>query len=115
MSEQAENNLTAMFAAAESSLPAVGADDKFTADVMEKTEAIKRKLVLQRAVLALGLALLSIPLEDAVLTLSGFLMTSIVEMDEGLVAELLAPVNTVGGLLTVILLALRVAHKHFLK
>ena len=61
--------------------------------------------------MGIALALIAVPLEDFVLGITHFLLLTLVELDNTLIADLLAPVNSVGSLLSLILLTLRIAHK----
>jgi len=87
------------------------AGDAFTSEVMSRADKLKRKVIIRRILVGIAFALMAIPLEDFVLVLTQFLILSLVELDNNLVAELLAPVNSVGGLLSFVLLTLRIAHK----
>jgi hypothetical protein len=94
---------------ADSDLALVG--DNFTAEVMSHADPLKRRRIIRRVMLGFVVALIAIPLEDIGLALARFLLSSLVEIDDSLAAELLAPVNSVGSLLSFVLLSLRVAHK----
>jgi len=87
------------------------AGDSFTADVMSQADRLKRRLIIRRILVGLVFSLIAIPLEDFVLAFSQFLLMSLVELEDSLAAQLLAPVNSVAGLLSFFLLALRIAHK----
>ncbi len=87
------------------------AGDDFTTEVMSHADRLKRRRIVRRVLLGIVFALIAIPLEDFGLALARFLLTSLVEIDDSLAAELLAPVNSVGSLLSFVLLSLRVAHK----
>lgn len=65
----------------------------------------------RRACFALGLALLLAPVQDVALDLSAVLLTRLVEIENRLAAELLAPINTVGGIVSLSLLGIRLAHR----
>lgn len=102
-----DDSLQQMFAHANLQL----AGDTFTTEVMSQVDKLKRRVIIRRVLLGLTIALITIPLEDFVLGLSHFLLLTLVELDNTLVAELLAPVNSVASLLSLILLTLRIAHK----
>ena len=102
-----DDELQALFAAADEDLD--GQD--FSREVMAGTERLRRRRIARRASVALGLSLLAMPMQDVALAVSQMLIVSLVELEGGLVAELLAPINSVGGLLSAVLLLLRLAHK----
>jgi hypothetical protein len=87
------------------------AGDNFTTEVMSHADRLKRRRLIRRVLLGFAFALIAIPLEDIGLVLAQFLLSSLVEIDDSLAAELLAPINSVGSLLSFVLLSLRVAHK----
>ena len=87
------------------------AGEAFTSGVMTRTDTLKRKVIVRRICVGLLLALLGIPLQDFALALTQVLVISLIELDNQLVAQLLAPVNSVGSLLLIVLFGLRVVHK----
>lgn len=102
-----DNSLQQMFAQSNQEL----AGDAFTTEVMSRVDKLKYRVIVRRVLLGLAFALITIPLEDVVLGLTHFLLLTLVELDNSLVADLLAPVNSVASLLSLILLTLRIAHK----
>ncbi len=102
-----QNSLQQMFADADLRLT----EDNFTTEVMSHAGRLKRRRIIRRVLLGFVFALIAIPLQDYGLALAQFLLSSLVEVDDSLAAELLAPVNSVGSLLSFVLLSLRVAHK----
>ncbi|MFQ5982002.1 MAG: hypothetical protein ACE5KS_01375 [Woeseiaceae bacterium] len=99
--------LQAVFASAGQDLTG----DEFTAQVMSQTDKLKRRRIIRRIGLGLVLALLGIPLQDYGLALTQVLVMSLVDLDNLLLAQILAPVNSVATLLSLVLLGLRIAHK----
>ena len=85
--------------------------EQFTGEVMVRTDRAKRWIVARRIVLGVLLGLLAIPLENFALAFAHILAVTLIDLEHGLAAQLLAPLNTVGSLLSVILLGLRIAHK----
>ena len=85
--------------------------EEFTGEVMVQTDRAKRQKIARRIALGALLGLLAIPLEDFALASAHVLAVTLIDLEAGLAAQLLAPVNTVGSLLSVILLGLRIAHK----
>lgn len=102
-----DQELQALFAAAKEDLD--GRD--FSREVRTGTQRLRRRRIARRASVALGLSLLAMPMQDVALAVSQLMIVSLVELEAGLVAELLAPINSVGGLLSAVLLVLRLAHK----
>ena len=84
---------------------------EFTTRVMSGADKLKRRAVARRILLGLGLALIGIQLQDYALALSQILVLSVVALDDLLLAQILAPVNTVGSLLSLVVLGLRIVHK----
>ena len=108
MSEQnPDSSLQQMFAYSNQEL----AEDSFTTDVMSQVDKLKYRVIARRILLGIAFALITIPLDDIVLELTHFLLQTLVELDNSLIADLLAPVNSVASLLSVILLTMRIAHK----
>ncbi|MGI9327055.1 MAG: hypothetical protein ACR2PZ_17690 [Pseudomonadales bacterium] len=103
--------LQACFAQAETELPA----QDFAETVMRRVEQHKRRKLYRRLVLGLALALLLPPLRDLGLVLTQVLMVTIVELDNALVGQLLAPINSVGGLLSLVLLGLKLMHMRWFR
>ena len=87
------------------------AGEDFAGQVMSQTDAIRRKKIIMRICIGLILSLLGIPLQDFALATTQVLGVSLFELDSRLLAQVLAPVNSVGSLLSVVLLGLRVIHK----
>jgi hypothetical protein len=85
--------------------------EQFTGEVMVRTDRAKRWIVARRVALGILLGLLAIPMENFALAFAHVLAVTLIDLEHGLVAQLLAPVNTVGSLLSVVLLGLRIVHK----
>ncbi len=107
----ADPRLQTLFAEAQQEL----VDDAFTDLVMEQTGNFKHRKtavrISQGLVLVLALALLAIPLQDAGMALTQVLLMSLIELEDGPLNQLLAPANSIGGLLSTVLLGLRLIHK----
>jgi hypothetical protein len=99
--------LAAVFDAAQADLP----EGAFVERVMHGVDVLHRRAVAQRVGMGLLFSLLAMPLQDMVIPLTHVLVQSLIEVDNRLLAEMLAPVNTVGGALSFVLLALRAGHK----
>ncbi len=102
-----DDSLQQMFA--HSNLELAG--DAFTTEVMSHVDKLKYRVIVRRILLGIAFALITIPLDDIVLGFTHFLLLTLVELDNTLIADLLAPVNSVASLLSLILLTLRIAHK----
>ncbi len=79
--------------------------------VMKAADKDKRRRVLRRIALGVVLSLFTAPAQDFALAFSQVLVVALVQLENNLVAQLLAPINTVGTLLSMILFAMRAAHR----
>ncbi len=102
-----DSTLQTLFAEAEKDL----AGEAFTVQVMTGTEKLKRRAFIGRIFVGLVIALLAIPLEDAVHLLSENLVSSVIDLDDRLLAQILSPLNNVGALLALGLIGLRIAYR----
>ena len=82
--------------------------EDFVVQVMALTQKRKTKLVVGRIGIGLALAVLAISLQDAVVLLT---QIPVIELDEGLMGELVAPINHLGALLSLGLILARVAYR----
>jgi hypothetical protein len=89
--------------------------DAFTSDVMAGTERLRRRKVLLRIGLGMLLALLVPPLQDFGLAVTEILLISLVSFEGGLLAELLAPVNTVGTVVSFALFGMRAFYRQLFR
>lgn len=99
--------LETLFAGAEEHLDA----ETFTTTVMSRTATLRRRKILRRVCLMALLALVGIPLQDYGLALSQAFVVQVFPIDDALLAQLLAPVNTVGALFSAMVLGLRILHR----
>jgi hypothetical protein len=99
--------LQALFAQSEENLPA----DQFTTQVMQGARKVRVRAIARRALFAVLLAGLAMPLQDFALEFAHVLIVSLVQIENDLVAQLLAPINSVGGALSLTLLLIRAGHK----
>ncbi len=83
-------------------------DDAFTADVMQQTGRLKRRRWLARASAGLVLALVVVFLQDMALVLT---QTPLMDLGESWMANVAAPLNSVGSMLSLGLVGLRMAYK----
>ena len=86
-------------------------DEAFTTQVMDQTKILKRRKVIRRLCIGLLFALIAVPMQDIAMASTQFLVLSLIEIDDSLLAQILAPVNTVGSLLSFVLLSLRLFYK----
>ena len=87
------------------------AGEAFTTQVMTQTDKLKRRRIIRRICVGLLLALLAVPMQDIAMATTHVLVLSLIEIDDNLLAQILAPVNTVGSLLSFVLLGLRLFYK----
>jgi hypothetical protein len=90
-------------------------DDAFTAEVMAGTDRLKRRKVLLRIGIGILLALLIPPLQEFGLAVTEILLISLISFEGGLLAELLAPVNTVGTLVSMVLFSMRAFYQQLFR
>jgi len=102
-----EPSLDALFAEARRELP----PDGFLTQTLRRTDALKRRLFMRRVAIGAALSLLAMPLQDFALAATPVLMHSLIDLPTGWVAQMLAPANSVAGLLSAVLLTLRAAHR----
>ena len=96
--------------------PQPAADEQsFTESVMAQTRRMRRRRIAQRVMIGLLLAAVSIPAQDLGLAIAELAMVQLVEVDNQLAAGVLAPINTVGGVLSVVLLFLRTVYRRMLR
>jgi hypothetical protein len=111
MIDERDPTLQRLFAEAEEDL----AGDVFTARVMEQARVRKvnaKRRAIAAALIALPCALvLAVVMQEPVLVLMQSLATSLVEVDNRLVAELLSPINNIGFVLAMAVLGLRFAYR----
>ena len=82
----------------------------FTDQVMERTDSMKHRTLVRRLIIGSVLAVLAVPLQDFALATAQTLAVQLVQIDGQLIGLLLAPINTVGGLLSMVLLGIRAMH-----
>jgi len=110
--DQRDPRLQSLFADAKQEL----AGEALTARVMEKTRGRRYRLLAASAAAVLSALtvtwlLFGMPLFEFALLLSGALATPLVDLGEGWLALLLLPVNTVAGVLMILLKGLRMVQK----
>jgi hypothetical protein len=113
MTEDRDPMLQALFANAEQDLQA----EAFTHQVMASARLRKRRTVIGwiciDLVIVICVWLLAAPLQSVVNLLLPSLTTSLVDLDNRLLAELLLPVNNVASLLALVAIGLRSAYRRF--
>lgn len=85
--------------------------ESFTGRVMEGTEQLRFQKNARRIAFGVLVALLLPPIQDFGLVLTQVMLVSVLPLEGGLLAELLAPINSVGAVLSVVLFSLRVFYK----
>ena len=111
MSEDRDPELQKLFAEAQDDLPG----EAFTAGVMasirdDRRQAVRRKVV--AAILAIpSLAVLVFFLQGPIYELTLAMSASLIEVESGMLGQILAPVNNVGFVAVVALLVLRFAYR----
>lgn len=85
--------------------------DAFASRVMESTAQLRFQRNARRVALGILVALLLPPLQDFGLVVTQVMLVSVLPLDGGLLAELLAPINSVGAVLSAVLFSMRVFYK----
>jgi len=86
----------------------------FTRSVTSKATRWRRRQTVLRLLLAIALSSPAVPPQDLAIALSHLLMINLIQIENALAAQLLAPVNTVGSLLSMAVLGLRLLHRRVL-
>ncbi len=94
-------------------------EENFTARVMAQIEARRRKVLVARvAIVTLIIALewlLSSPLQNFVGELTQILSTSLVDVKNAWLASVIAPLNSIAGLIGMLLLGLHVFYRKMVR
>ena len=89
-------------------------DEAFERDVLRGVRRASLRRWMLRLALAGVLAVVSPPVQDLALAVAQGLAVTLIEIEAGLARDLLAPINTVGSLLSTVLLTLRILHRRVL-
>jgi len=115
MNDERDPLLESLFARAEREL----VEDKFTAQVMAQVATRRRNVLIGRlAVVALLVALellLSTPLQNSASVITQVLSTSLVELEGGAVATVVSPINSIAGLIGMLLLGMQFLHRRMVR
>jgi len=102
MSDERDPLLLELFADSQSVTP----DDEFTKQVMNKTFALRKKLIViatfVSVLLVLYTAVFGAPLQDFALLMAQFLSTNLIDIGENWLALIVSPLNSVAGLLALL-------------
>lgn len=115
MTEERDSTLQSLFAIASKD----PADDAFTDNVMARIDRLRRRAVVGWS--GVGLALLicawlvAAPLQGAVPLVTQALPWATVDIDNSQIARVFAPVNSIGGIVVLALLGLRLAYRKLLR
>lgn len=90
------------------------ASDEFVESVSALIRVAQRRRWLRRFGLALSFALLGWQFQGLAVDLSRVLLVQLVELEPGLAFEILAPINSIGALLSSLLLLVRGFHRRLL-
>lgn len=96
--------LQRLFASADEDL----AGEVFVADVLARTDRDRRRVVMTRIVIGLGLALTALPFQDVMFVLA---QIPLVALSDGWAAQLLGPFNSVGSVISLVAIGLRVVYR----
>ena len=111
MTEYREPRLQELFTNARLDMP----DDAFILKVMARVDRLKRQRALRRIgidlLLVLCAWLLAEPLQSVVYLVMPALTSSLVQLENRVLAEMLLPINNVASALTLALIAMRSAYR----
>ncbi|MDP6566239.1 MAG: hypothetical protein QF578_15535 [Alphaproteobacteria bacterium] len=111
MTDDRDPALQALFAEVQQDLPA----DAFTAQVMSRIDRLNRRRAIAwicaGLVLAPGVWWITGPLQDAVLLLAQGLAVPLIDLENRLLADVVAPLNNVASVFALALLGLRAAYR----
>lgn len=89
--------------------------EAFTAQLMSRIDRLRRRLVIGWSCVGLVLVLcawlIAAPLQDAVPVVTRILPSTLVDLDNSRLAQIFAPVNSIGGLVAFGLIGLRTAYR----
>ncbi len=115
MNDERDPLLESIFARAEREL----VEDKFTAQVMAQVATRRRNVLIGRlAIVALLVALellLSTPLQNSAGVITQVLSTSLVELEGGAVATVVSPINSIAGLIGMLLLGMQFLYRRMMR
>ena len=110
MSDERDPLLESLFAQATHSQPLAAADNGFVDGVMASIETRRRNVLLGRisivALIVLFELLLSAPLQNSVGVLTSVLGTSLIDLNNSWIAVLLEPINSIAGVIGILLLGM---------
>lgn len=111
MTNDHDPRLETLFAISEQDL----AEEAFTANVMSHIDRMRRRTAALWGGVALVLAicawLISIPLLNAMSLVTQILPSTLVDLDNSWLAQVFAPINSIGGLVVLGLIGLRAAYR----
>ena len=91
------------------------AGERFTASVMARTDSLKRRAMLgwllSFLAVAAGFWMLSGPLHEVAALMNQVLPTTLVDMEDRLVGQLLAPLNSIAGPIAVMVFGLNMLYR----
>ncbi len=105
--EPRDAQLQALFDQAQTKLPG----NEFVQQALDQTLRLQRRRKIQRIAAGILVFLVAVLLQDFSLELSRMLMVSLVDLPENIATTLLAPVNSLGGVLTAVLICLRLTQR----
>jgi len=115
MNDKRDPLLESMFSQAEREL----AEERFTAQVMARVATRRRNVLIGRfAIVGLLVALeflLSSPLQNSAGIITKVLSTTLVELGSGVVATVVAPLNSIAGLIGMLLLGMQFLYRRMMR
>lgn len=115
MNDERDPLLESLFEQAEREL----VDDKFVVRVMAQVATRRRNVLIGKlAIVALLVALellLSAPLQNSASVIAQVLSTSLVELEGGRLALMVAPINSIAGLIGMLLLGMQFLYRRMVR
>ena len=94
-------------------------EDQFTEKVMTGVASRRRNILIGRiAIVVLLVAfeiLLSTPLQNSIGTITQILSTTLVNMDSGWLAMVVAPINSIAGLIGILLVGMQILYRRMVR
>ena len=86
----------------------------FTEKVMRQVDRSYRRAIMWRIASGVALFLIAIPLQDVAMALTELLVIELVDIPNQLMSDLLMPINSVGAVVSLSLLGVRLTQKRLL-
>ena len=99
--------LAALFASAHRAYPS----EAYTDRVMARIDKARSRTMVVGIVCSVLLAVIAVPAHEVALHIAEILLVPLIQLDDSLLAELLVPLNSVGAILSIVIVLMRIAHR----